>query len=357
MSVTAVALTLLLAGATQAELDGEASDLIAATGSPGGVVMRDCGDGAQIGVAGVRVRGSEVAILPSDLWHLGSNTKAMTATLAARLVEQGVVGWDMTVAEALGAYDLEIHPALGEATLEELLGHRSGMVSNSGRITALRLMGADADRDLEADRLVYARDVLGEPAGPRGEFLYSNAGYVIAGLMLEARAGLPYEALMEREVFEPLGLDSPGWGPPGEAGEIDQPRGHRLGFFGGLGAREPGAGADNPPALNAAGRAHMSFADLARFLQAHIHRDEAYLDAHSWTRLHTPTDGDNYALGWGVRPSGVLAHSGSNTFWFVQMAADPSSGCAVAVGVNDGRIDDVRGPVTDMTGALLSPQP
>lgn len=37
----------------------------------------------------------------ADAWHLGSNTKAMTATLAARLVEQGKIGWETTIAQRL----------------------------------------------------------------------------------------------------------------------------------------------------------------------------------------------------------------------------------------------------------------
>ena len=48
------------------------------------------------GVAGVRKSGGEVPAGPDDLWHLGSCTRAMTATLAARLVDAGVVRWDWT---------------------------------------------------------------------------------------------------------------------------------------------------------------------------------------------------------------------------------------------------------------------
>ena len=50
---------------------------------------------------GERAAGSGIPVEPGDLWHLGSNTKSMTATLAARLVEQGLIGWDDTVAAHL----------------------------------------------------------------------------------------------------------------------------------------------------------------------------------------------------------------------------------------------------------------
>ncbi len=225
------------------------------------------------------------------------------------------------------------------------------MTANAGMLTSLRLAGADADRDAAADRVVYARAVLTTPGGLPGDFLYSNAGYVIAALMLETAAGQDYETLMTREVFGPLGMDSAGWGPPGVPGAGDQPRGHRAGLFG-LSPAEPGAGADNPPALNPAGRAHMSAGDLMRFLDVHrrgaAREDTGYLSADSFARLHAP-EGD-YALGWGVQADGTLSHAGSNTMWLVSMTVRPAEGWAGAAGVNDGRLDQVSGPVRDALG-------
>ena len=256
-----------------------ADTLIEATGSPGAAVVRSCAGEIEEAVAGLRVAGGESPVQPGDLWHMGSNTKAMTATLAARLVEQGVMSWDATIAQGLAGLDLEIDAALRSATLEALLAHRAGVKSNAGLVTALRLRGIDADRDLQADRLVYARAVLGEAGGPGGEYRYSNAGYVIAAMMMEQAAGAPYEALMAREVFEPLGMERAGWGPPGEPGAADQPRGHGSGLFGGLDPREPGSGADNPPgAMNPAGpNVHLPMDDLAAFLAAHRDHPASYL--------------------------------------------------------------------------------
>jgi len=322
-----------------------AAELIEETGSPGAAAARACADDYEEGVAGVRIAGGAAAVAPGDLWHMGSNTKAMTATLAARLVEQGVIAWTTTIEQGLTGLDIEIADPLRPATLEELLSHRAGLQANAGVVTALRLAGADGDREPGADRLVYARAVLGEAGGPRGAFLYSNAGYVVAAMMLEAAAGEAYEALMLREVFAPLGMAGAGWGPPGTPGASDQPRGHGAGLFAGLDAREPGAGADNPPAMNPAGRVHLPLEALIAFLTAHRDQPENYLSADSWSRLQTPPDGADYALGWGVRPDGSLVHAGSNTMWFARMRIDAGSGCALAVAVNDGRIDAVSQPV------------
>jgi CubicO group peptidase (beta-lactamase class C family) len=329
-----------------------AERLIEQTGSPGAAAARVCADRFEEGVAGVRIAGGDAAIEPGDLWHMGSNTKAMTATLAARLVERGVIDWDTSISEGLSGLDLEIAEALRASTLEDLLSHRAGLQSNAGIFTALRLAGSDDERDAAADRLSYARAVLQKPGGPKDAYIYSNAGYVIAAIMLEQAAGETYEALMEREVFGPLGMAGAGWGPPGESGRADQPRGHTGGWFGGLDAREPGARADNPPAMNPAGRVHLPLESLMAFLVAHRDQPADYLSAESWERLHTPVSGGDYALGWGVRTDGSLVHAGSNTMWFARMLIDEQSGCALAVAVNDGRIDAVSAPVNAALEAL-----
>lgn len=344
---------LALSGAQSSEhssaLQNAAEAVLETTDAPGiGLAMRCGSEPVHLAVAGDRISGSDTPVQPGDLWHMGSNTKAMTATLAARLVEQGVISWDTTLGEALAGVDLEIHADLVDVALAELLTHRGGVIPNPGMVTALRLAGADADRDVQADRRVYAQASVSAPGGLRGEFLYSNAGYVLAGLMMETAASMPYEALMAREVFEPLGMDSAGWGPPGVAGAADQPRGHSSGMFGGVRAREPGARADNPPAANPAGRAHMALDDLVDFLNAHRDRPTQYLSEESWERLQSPLEGVSYAMGWGVRADGTLSHAGSNTMWFAVMRVEPESGC-----VSVGAINEARDPAADALSRLV----
>src|SRR5205085_1080935 len=51
-------------------------------------------DSIVVAVSGIRRMGDTARIAPNDRFHLGSNTKAMTATMIARLVGAGVVRWD-----------------------------------------------------------------------------------------------------------------------------------------------------------------------------------------------------------------------------------------------------------------------
>ena len=354
MSILAIALLCVSPAQARQAVQTEAEALLSRSGAPAAGVARVTRSGDRaVAVAGVRALGETMPVQPGDLWHLGSNTKAMTATLAARLVEAGRIDWDTSLAEGLSGVGMD--PAYASVTLADLLHHRSGLPANLGRLSVFHFLGTDESRDVAADRVRFAEIVLNQPpATERGAFLYSNAGYVIAALMLEQAADRPYEALMEDEVFTPLGMDSAGWGPPGEVGALDQPRGHAAGLFGGLAAREPDERADNPAVLNSAGRAHMALDDVLDFLQAHLAAEDGpYLSAESWARLHAPVGEEAYAMGWGVTPDGRLGHSGSNTMWMIRAQIDPERGMAAAAVVNEGRISQLAPVLGESLDHLL----
>ncbi|GJL96849.1 MAG: serine hydrolase [Hyphobacterium sp.] len=332
-------LILLSPAAVGQDVQSLADGLVEA-GSPGAVVMMIDDDVQLTSVAGLRRADEDISIDLSDAWHLGSNTKAMTAILAARLVDRGLIDWNTTLGETLGDQFDQIDPVLADATLAELLWHRAGMQANAGRLTSLAIAGILGDRDAQSDRNPYLRQLLRSPAGERGTFLYSNAGYVAAAMMLESVTGESWERLIQTELFDVLELDSAGFGPP----LGDQPQGHRAGRRG-LSPVGMDAGADNPPAVNPAGRVHMAMPDYAVFLRLVMSgargEDDTYLTQASWQRLVTPPEGGDYAMGWGVGADGSLRHAGSNTMWFVQAVIWPDDGRIVVAGVNEGRIGEV----------------
>ena len=92
-----------------------------------GVVLVRNGQIAEKAAVGLRSSNAAVAVADTDRWHLGSLTKAMTATLAALLVEQGVISWDSTVLEVWPEFSSSIHAGFRGATLRQLLSHTSGM--------------------------------------------------------------------------------------------------------------------------------------------------------------------------------------------------------------------------------------
>ena len=349
--------------AQSSDLSPELSDIAANTleqsGAPAVAIARLARGYHEFSVAGVRANGSDIAVGEDDLWHMGSNTKAMTAVLVARLVEQGVVSWDDTVTGLLGEHIEGIHSSYADVSFLHLLSHRSGLRANVNNVDMIRFgMRGASDEPIKEQRRDYARRVLTDaPQGAAATgFLYSNAGYVVAGAMLEAATGESWEDLMRREVFVPLGLGSAGFGAPGEAGAMDQPRGHRGGMFGGLNAVEPGPMADNPPVLGPAGTVHISLQDLSDYLDvvmAGVRGEETdFLSAESWQRLVTPPFGGDYALGWGAR-NDQLMHAGSNTMWFVQIVIEPGADAGAVVAFNDARINRLRPVMAEAIDAVM----
>ncbi len=315
----------------------------------GAAVLRD-GQLVGLGVAGVRALGHPTPVQPDDRWHLGSCTKAMTATLLARLVERQKLAFDQRLPDLLPAQKERMDPGWRGATLRMLLEHRAGMPGNPGEATWTALRAHPGPS--RAARELVLEAVLPQPPqhAPGSAFLYSNTGYMVAGAAAEQATGASWEDLMRELVFTPLGMTSMGFGAPGavpadgEAGSIDQPRGHR-----GSGGRAkpvaPGPFADNPPALGPAGTVHGSLRDWARFCALHLGAGPTplpgkapFLREATLRELHRPGD-STHALGWIVLQRGwskgpVLHHAGSNTMWYCVAWLAPTERFGVLVTCN-----------------------
>lgn len=309
-----------------------------------GLVLKD-GDVREVAAVGLRRRGHPVAVTTDDLWHLGSVTKAMTATMIARLVERGVLDWTTPLPDLLPGKTEGIHSGYHSVTLEELLTHRAGLPANFSFFSNFERPPIDGE--LPGKRLQAVLKILAQAPvhPPRNAHLYSNVGYTLAGVVAEQATGASWEELMEREVFTPLGIISAGFGAPGSAGSIDQPWGHQtiLGLT--KRAVAPGPNADNSAILGPAGTLHMSLQDWARFARAHLTLPEdegPLLRPETLQRLHRPQLED-YAYGWVAGDPGELGargpllwHNGSNTMWYALMLILPEHRMAVLFASNDG---------------------
>lgn len=296
-----------------------------------------------LGADGVRRRGADAKVTVDDRWHLGSCLKAMTATLVAVLVEKGKLGFDGRVLDALPDLAADADAGWKTATLAHLLTNRSGAPKDlkpGGLWAKLRAHPGPP----RAARRTLAAAVLGAPplSPPGEEFLYSNAGFAIAGQVAETVTDTPYETLIREKLFAPLGITTAGFGAPGTADERDQPRGHRADGT----PVEPGPKADNPPAIAPAGTCAMTIADWGKFVSAHLAGErgrDGVVTAKTMRRLHTPPEDAKpaYAMGWltAERDWGggrVLTHSGSNTMWYCVVWMAPARDFAVLVTTNQG---------------------
>jgi len=338
------------APAPRAALTAEGLEALRAhAGAPAMAAAARGPDGRALDLAvGVRAVGRSEAVSTEDKWHIGSITKSMTATLVALAVEAGEVRWEDEVGDVLGPEAAA--SAHSKATFLHLLSHRAGL---QGNLPTLAIYRRENPAPME-ERAAYARAALAQsPAGPMEEtFLYSNNGFIVAGAMLEARLGQSWEELIRTRLFAPLGMNSAGFGAPETGSAYTQPRGHAAGAGDALRAYPPGP-SDNPVVLGPAGRVHCTLGDLLKFAAAH--RDRAsILSDESWTRLHTPPFGGQYALGL-VRRGETLWHNGSNTLWYAEMIIDPTRGIVAASAANDGRTGAVAAPVGEaLIGAVAA---
>ncbi len=308
------------------------------------------------GVAGVRKQGSDEKATLGDLWHLGSCTKSLTATMCAILVEKGTLKWEMTVAEAFPDLAPKMNEQFKTITLQHLLTNRAGVPGDLNFDGTWNTLWHFDGTPTAARRLLLERVCTRPPAfDPGTKYEYSNSNFALAGHIAETITGKSYEALMQELLFAPLGMTTCGWGSPGATapkGEITQPWGHGKNNKP-INPRpaKDGSGPDNPPAIAPAGRLHCTIADWAKYVAMHElggklnpQRECKLLKPETYDRLLNPPDAiGDYAYGWirTQRPWGgpeheryVLTHSGSNNQWFCIAWVSPRQDFAVLVCCN-----------------------
>jgi len=174
------------------------TEAVEAHGMPGAVAGVVVGDVRH--VVGVGVGNTELP-LPVDgdtLFHVGSITKTLTSAAVMLLVEEGRLSL---------ADPIESHlPGLGEATeldteaitVEVALSHRAGFDGDhlfvEGEQEGLSTLGS-------------ARRFFDPGTG----WSYNNAGFSIAGEVVAAVAGIPYEQFVRDRLLGPLGLSTAGF--------------------------------------------------------------------------------------------------------------------------------------------------
>jgi len=292
------------------------------------------------GAVGLRSASESAEVTLDDKYHLGSCTKPFTATLAAILIEDGLLSWNTTIDEVLGTELVQIHSGYRKVTVEQLLAHVGGFPGAAPSIAWTQAWRDQGKLKPQVQRMAFAATVLSHaPAyAPGSKTEYSNQGYAIAGVMLETLAGKPWEQLIRERIFDRLHMSNAGFRAPGTAGSLDQPLGHRE--------REPvapGKEADNPDAISPAGTIHASITDWAKFARFHLLREPGPLlkDAASFDKLHAtlPASGSHGIGGWLIHDEQrfgghCLQMTGSNTMWFSLLWVFPGFDLSIVVTTN-----------------------
>jgi CubicO group peptidase (beta-lactamase class C family) len=188
-----------------------------------------------------------------------------------------------------------------------LLRHRSGLdrwMSTNQRWSEWHRDHANKSAT-EKRRLFAARVLQNRPRhAPGGDSYYSNDGYVVAGSMIEKASGRAWEDCVRETLFAPLGLSTMRFGVASANFARELAWGHESGRFGGTRAVKPDAAEyGDPPFGSPSGFLYCTVADLLRFVDFHIQGASGSTDLlsrDSFDRLHTPIEGQHFALGWEV---------------------------------------------------------
>ena len=292
-------------------------------------------------VSGIRKTGDETKSELADRYHIGSVGKSMTAVLIGKLVEENKITWNTTIGDILT--DIEMREEYRDVTVLQLLNHRSGLQAFVDDRNYDRTQFVDDDLTAEQQREALVKSALQkEPVGPAGKTMtYSNAGYVVLGVMAERIAAKPFERLMAEYVFEPLKFEQAGFGWPQSKDRTQQPAGHAL-----AGQQVLALEADQFNTghyLNPAGNVHLSISDLATYAIFHLKAlkgQSSILTPEVATQLHSPPEGGNYAAGWFVAKAADGTpkhfHNGSLVVFYAAIFLYPEHDAAIVVASNMG---------------------
>ncbi|WNB84288.1 serine hydrolase domain-containing protein [Cellulomonas sp. ATA003] len=207
-----------------------------------------------------------------DRFRIASITKPMIATIVMQEVERGTWTLDTRVEDVLPG----LIPGQPDVTLEHLLSHRSGMPTGTDVMVATRMVDLGswdefvAALDHDYTDVDHVSAALATPwhFPPGTGFSYSNAGYVVLGMLLEEVTGRDLDRLLRDRVFRPAGM------PRSDYPDDAQSRGPFLAEAAYLGAQgtggTPWARLDrfDPDVFGAAGAATSTTKDMLAFTDA-----------------------------------------------------------------------------------------
>jgi CubicO group peptidase (beta-lactamase class C family) len=146
---------------------------------------------------GVRELGKPGAVDARTRFAIGSTTKAMTAVALGMLVDEGKVRWDEPVISYLPGFRVGDPYVTRELTVRDLLTHRGGL-GNADQLWA--------SADYSTEEITRRVATIAPAYSLRSRFIYQNVMYAVAGEVIEAASGVPWETFVRTRIFAPLGM-------------------------------------------------------------------------------------------------------------------------------------------------------
>ncbi|HAO05430.1 MAG TPA: serine hydrolase [Chryseobacterium sp.] len=270
-----------------------------------------------------------------DRFHIGSNTKAMTAFIIARYVEKGKLKWTTKFFNLFPEWKEKSKSEYANITLQDLLSHKAGIQAfqgeNDPQIPDFK--GTDPEKRKQFGQFVLMLEPV--KMDDHNPFIYSNAGYTLATLMVEKTTRKSWEELVEKVFNKDLKLNvklswpenqkqKDTWGHNSENGRLI-PVPSTVGYH--LDYTEP------------AGDINIKLKDYIKFIQLNLkglNGENNYLEADTYKFIHKGVE--NYSMGWfNVYEKGqeLSVHSGTGAFtYFTIVHIDRINGRAYIIFTN-----------------------
>jgi len=258
---------------------------------------------------------SDTATL-NDRFHIGSNTKAMTAFIIAKYVEKGKLKWTTKFFDLFPEWKEKSKPEYANISLQDLLSHKAGIwpFQGEGEQKIPDFKGTNPEKRKQFGQFVLKLEPV--KLTEQNPFIYSNAGYTLATLMLEQITGKTWEQLVEKVFNKDLKLNvklswpenqkqKDTWGHSFENNKlipVPSTVDYHLDFT------EP------------AGDINIKLKDYIKFIQLNLqglNGKNNYLKASTYKFIHKGID--NYSLGWyNIYENGqeLSVHSGTGAFTY-----------------------------------------
>ena len=147
---------------------------------------------------GVRQLGEPGEVDPQTVFAIGSASKAFTGAALGMLVDENKIEWDGAVHNYIPTFELHDPFATSNATVRDLLSHRTGFVSGYGWLWT----GSGFDRNEIIRRIKFQSATVGF----RNRFQYANEMYTVAGEIIPAVTGKSWDDFIATRLFKPLGM-------------------------------------------------------------------------------------------------------------------------------------------------------
>jgi CubicO group peptidase (beta-lactamase class C family) len=252
----------------------------------------------------------------NDRFHIGSNTKAMTAFIIAKYVEKGKLKWTTYFFDLFPEWKEKSKPDYANITLQDLLSHKAGIqpFQGDGDPQIPDFNGTNQEKRKQFGQFVLRLESV--KIDDQNPFIYSNAGYTLATLMLEKVTGKSWEQLIEKVFNRDLKLNvklswpenqklKDTWGHSTENGKL-KPVPSTFDYH--LDYTEP------------AGDLNIELKDYIKFIQLNLKGLEGqdnYLKSKTYKFIHKGVE--NYSLGWfNIHENGkeLSVHSGTGAFTY-----------------------------------------